>query len=257
MATMVTVSGVIGGWLMCLLVLAGSGVHSEIGGMLADFAGTCEGLAAAGGTLVVQLDVSPPGEKWYVNVDADGVASVHQGAHASPGMILTLSGDTLARIHRKELTAFTAAGKASGADVAPLEIEFGPAAERFEDPRATMFGFLQHFFAGRRPEQILLGEDRSRVVHGAHAIPLYYADGFRSAWYLVREGQQLNEPGDRNPYPQAFVIISGRGQAKIGDVEVDVSAGESYYIPPDCDHVLRAAPGESLTIIWFAWGEGA
>jgi hypothetical protein len=34
-----------------------------------------------------------------------------------------------------------------------------------------------------------------------------------------------------------------------GDVEVEVSAGEGYYIPHDSDHVLGAAPGELLTVI--------
>jgi mannose-6-phosphate isomerase-like protein (cupin superfamily) len=74
---------------------------------------------------------------------------------------------------------------------------------------------------------------------------------------MIKEGQRLNEPGDTNPFPQAFVIVSGRGRAKIGNAEVDVRAGESYYIPPGSDHVLWPAIGERLELIWLAWGEGA
>jgi mannose-6-phosphate isomerase-like protein (cupin superfamily) len=247
----------IGEVLVTLLAVTGQAASSDVGAMLADFARLCVEVTPTRGEMVVQFDFTPPGGHWYVSLDSDGKSAVRPGVHEAPAMTLRMSEQTLARIHRGELTAFTAAGKGSGADVAPLEVEFGAAAERLEDPKEMMLGFLQHFFAGERPERIQLGEEHSRVVHGAHAIPLYYAEGFRSAWYLVKAGQRLNEPGDTNPYPQAFVIISGRGSAKIGDAEVEVSAGESYYIPPGSDHVLRAAPGETLTVIWMAWGEGA
>jgi len=43
----------------------------------------------------------------------------------------------------------------------------------------------------------------------------------------------LNEPGETNPFPQAFVFIVGEGYAKIGGVTVPVKAGEAYYIPPE------------------------
>ena len=247
----------IGGLLVALLLVTGSVADSGIGSMLRDFADTCTEVVSDDVELVVQLDISPPGEQWYVSVGRAGIPELHQGEHESPIMTLVMSSETLGRIHRGEITAFTAGGKGSGADVAPLEIEFGAAAEQLTDSKGTMLGFLQHFFARERPERIALGESHSRVVHGAHAVPLYYASGFRSAWYLVKDGQRLNEPGDTNPYPQAFVIISGRGRAKIGETEVDVRAGESYYIPQDSDHILWPAPGESLEVIWFAWGEEA
>jgi mannose-6-phosphate isomerase-like protein (cupin superfamily) len=245
------------GMMAALLLVAAPGADSGIGDMLGDFAGTCTEVVSHDGELVVQFNISPPGEQWYVSVDENGVPELHRGTHGSPVMILVMSQETLARIHRGDITAFTAGGKGSGADTAPLEIEFGVAAGDLTSPKETTLGFLQHFFARERPERTPLGESYSRVIHGAHAIPLYYGDGFRSAWYLVKDGQHLNEPGDTNPYPQAFVIISGRGRAKIGEAEVEVRAGESYYIPPDADHVLWPAQGESLEVIWLAWGEGA
>ena len=223
--------------------------------MLRDFTLAYSEVDRGGGEFVAQFNISPPGESWYVSVDGD--VELRQGSHEAPIMTLAMSSETLGRIYRGEMTAFTAGGKASGADVAPLEVKFHAAAEQLADPKGTMLGFLQHFFTRERPERILLGEAHSRVVHGAHAIPLYYASGFRSAWYMVKDGQRLNEPGDTNPFPQAFVIVSGRGRAKIGDAEVEVQSGESYYVPPDSDHVLWPAPGESLEVVWFAWGEGA
>jgi mannose-6-phosphate isomerase-like protein (cupin superfamily) len=242
---------------MVLLLFAGTAQSPDVEDMLRDFSKSYSEVAPHGVGFVVQLDISPPGEAWLVSVGDDGTVDLSEGVNDDPVMRLLMSTETLSRIYAGEMTAFTAGGKASGADVAPLEIEFGAAAEELPNPKGTMLGFIQHFFERERPERILLGEGHSRVVHGAHAIPLYYAEGFRSAWYLVKEGQRLNEPGDTNPYPQAFVIISGGGRAKIGEVEVGVTAGESYYIPPNADHVLWAAPGDSLEILWFAWGEGA
>ena len=78
------------------------------------------------------------------------------------------------------------------------------------------------------PEKIVLKEQYSRVVHGGHVIPLYSYPGFRSGWHLVKKGETINEPGDTNPFPQAFVII-GEGMAKIGDDTIPVKAGESSY----------------------------
>ncbi len=46
--------------------------------------------------------------------------------------------------------------------------------------------------------------------------PLFYVTGFRSAWYRVEKGQQLNKAGNTNPFPQGFVFIDGNGYAKIG-----------------------------------------
>ena len=106
-------------------------------------------------------------------------------------------------------------------------------------------------------EQILLGEEYSRMVHGAHAIPLYYHPELRSAWYMVKKGERLNEPGDTNPFPQALIFISGEGVAKIGEKTIKVKADESYYIPPSSDHVVWTESDEPLVLIFLACGEGA
>jgi mannose-6-phosphate isomerase-like protein (cupin superfamily) len=250
-------------WLAAVAVLAGpagdEGAEAapSIEAMLREFTAAYSGVALTGVAFVVGIDISPPGDSWYVSVSGDSGVDLNQGVHEAPAMIIRMSQETLGHIHRGGMTAFTAAAKASGADTAPVETEFRPPAEQLADPKGTLLGFIQHFFVRSRPERILLGDEYSRVVHGAHAIPLYYATGFRSAWYKIKDGQHLNEPGDTNPYPQAFVIVSGQGRARIGDAEVEVRAGESYYIPPGSDHVLWPVPGEALEVIWLAWGEGA
>jgi mannose-6-phosphate isomerase-like protein (cupin superfamily) len=168
-----------------------------------------------------------------------------------------MSLDTLRSIYKGEMTAMTAGGKGSGTDSAPLEFEFTEAAMELDDPKQAAFHFLRHFFNRSKPEKVLLGEEHSRVVHGANVVALYYAPGFRSAWYMVKKGQRLNEPGDTNPFSQAFVIISGKGLSKIGEDTIEIRAGESYYVPPGSDHVIWTEDEEPLVLIWFGWGEGA
>lgn len=231
--------------------------ESNVASMLGDFVSSYAPAHAETIDVCVELSIAPPGETWYVVLPADGDVKLLGEAAIAPVFTIKLSWEALSRIHAGDLTAFTAAAKASGEDTAPLEFESHQGAATLRDPKGTILGFLQHFFALGRPERILLGEEHSRVIHGAHAIPLYYASGFRSAWYRINDGEHLNEPGDTNPFPQAFIIISGRGTAKIGESEVEVKAGESYYIPPGADHVLTPAEGEWLELIWLAWGEGA
>jgi mannose-6-phosphate isomerase-like protein (cupin superfamily) len=250
-------------WLIALAMFSMSasgendGAAPNVAGMLREFAAAYSDVAPERAAIVVQLTIAPPGKTWQVVVDDTGRADLQEGPSEAAVMTLEMSESTLRTIYNGGMTAFTAGAKGSGADTAPLEMEIHPRAESLQSPKDTLLDFIQHFFVRERPERIVLREESSRVVHGAHAIPLYYASGFRSAWYVVKGGQRLNETGDTNPYPQAFVVISGNGRAKIGDVEVEVRGGESYYIPPNSDHVLWPAPGESLELIWFAWGEGA
>ncbi len=155
------------------------------------------------------------------------------------------------------MTATTALSKAKGSDYAPLDFKLVEDLEVTPEVRTQLYTFLQHFFNPSVPERILLGEEYSRVVHGGHAIALYYHPGFRSGWYLLKKGEKLNEPGDTNPYPQAFIFIEGEGFAKIGDRTIRVKTGESYYIPPNSDHVVWTESDKPLILIWLAWGEGA
>jgi mannose-6-phosphate isomerase-like protein (cupin superfamily) len=120
-----------------------------------------------------------------------------------------------------------------------------------------IYFFINHFFNRYEPEKIFLGEEYARVVHGAHAIPLYYHPGFRSAWYQIKKGQKMNEPDDTNPFPQAVVILAGSGFAKIGQKTVQVQKNEVYYIPPYADHIFWTEEKEPLVLLWFAWGKGA
>jgi mannose-6-phosphate isomerase-like protein (cupin superfamily) len=168
-----------------------------------------------------------------------------------------MTADTLRLIYDGKMTAMTAAGKAEASERPPLDVGLAEGLEFTPEIRTQFYTFLYHFFNMSDPERILLGEQYSRMVHGGHVCALYYHPGFRSAWYLLKKGEKLNEPGDTNPHPQAFVFIEGQGFVKIGDKTVRVKAGESYYIPPNSDHVVWTESDKPLVLIYLAWGKGA
>jgi mannose-6-phosphate isomerase-like protein (cupin superfamily) len=207
-------------------------------------------------SFLTNIHIREGNRNFHVTV-RDGRAEVTEGANPQAPVTLDTDEETLKKIYDGELYALTAGGKARASDVAPLEII---PAEGVDPPphfRENLLTFLQRFFNRTSPEKILLGEEHARIVHGGHAIPLYYYPGFRSSWYMVKKGQRINEPGDTNPFPQAFVIIEGEGKAVIGEDTVAVRAGESYFIPPDSEHMFWTEGDSPMIMIWLAWGEQA
>jgi mannose-6-phosphate isomerase-like protein (cupin superfamily) len=196
-------------------------------------------------------------ERFRVVVAPGRQGEVRAGPADEPRFTIKTSPEMLQRIHAGELTALTAAGRARMSDPTPLDIALGPGVGFTQELQAELYAFLQHFFTPTWPEVIPLGEAHARVVHGAHAIPLFYHPGFRSAWYLVKPGEQVNEPGDTNPYPQAFIFIKGAGHATIGETTIQVEAGQTVYVPPGADHVIRNEGDGPLEVIFLAWGAGA
>lgn len=208
-------------------------------------------------SLRVQLDIRPDAGSWHVIVEVGRRVTVSPGFDQQPQVILVMTEGTLRTIHCGQMAALTAAAKTAISDPAPLDYRLGPRQSFTPQLYADMLVFLQHFFNLTEPERILLGEPHSRKVHGANAVALFYQPGFRSAWYRVEKGEQLNEPGDTDPFPQAFVFVSGEGWAKIGDKTVPVRANEAYRVPPGSEHIVWTESEEPLILLWLAWGEGA
>lgn len=202
----------------------------------------------------VQFDFKNTGKTYFLTVK-EGKVILEDDSHGEADVILKTTEKVLNKIYKGEITAFTAAGKAHVSEPAPLdwELKGGFVPEKMKD----MYFFIMHFFNTTKPEKIQLGERYSRKVHGGHAIPLYYYPGFRSAWYMVKKWERINEPGDVDPFHQAIVVIKGKGYAKIGEDIVEISENESYYIPPNSDQVIWNESEKPLELIWLAWGEGA
>ncbi len=202
----------------------------------------------------VLFDIKDSGELITVKV-TDGRVTIKDETSDEVDIKIETKTSIIEDIYNGKITAFTAAGKGKPSDPAPLDWSIG---RSFTPAKMkNIYHMLMHFFHTEEPEVIKLGEEYSRIVHGGHAIPLYYNPGFRSSWYMIKKGERLNEPGETDPFHQGIVVIDGEGYAKIGDKTVEIKKNESYYIPPNSDQVLWTDSDEPLVIIWLAWGEGA
>ena len=184
---------------------------------------------------------------------------VSDSLHADANITFKSSLEHYNKIYRGEITGFTSMGRAKMSDSTPLDFELHKPVT--DIPMNDLLFFVQRFFNPSPIDKVILSKENSRIVHGGHAIPLFYQMtdemGVRSAWYQINKGQQVNEPGDTNPFPQYFIIIKGMGFAKIGQDTLRVKENEAYYIAPGHDHVFWTDSEKPMEMIFLAWGEGA
>jgi len=244
------------------------GKEVSIGEILGTMAGAYRHKVAAGASERVQIDIHPelelgfvdrtrPAlESWHVTVTPDRQVALAAGPAQDPTYFVFTTRTGLRGMYEGRFNVMTSQLRSRSSDPSYIEYTRAPGIELTPMVSARIRQFI-HFFDVTVPHRYVLSRDHARVVHGAAVVGLYYYPGLRSAWYEVRKGMRLNEPGDTNRWDQAFIFVSGTGMAKIGDRTVPVKAGESYYIPPGSDHVVWTDSDEPLQLIWMAWGQGA
>jgi mannose-6-phosphate isomerase-like protein (cupin superfamily) len=107
---------------------------------------------------------------------------------------------------------------------------------------------LTYFFVPGKIKFKRLKPELAGCAHGAHPIPLTYWDGLRSSWILVKKGEILNKQGEKDPWPQLFIILEGKGI--VGDKEFEVEPNMVVYIPKNTIHQITAE--EDTKVIWLA-----
>jgi mannose-6-phosphate isomerase-like protein (cupin superfamily) len=182
-----------------------------------------------------------------------------KGSTDSYNLSFSSTKDHFNKIFRGEMTAMTSMGQATSSDPIPLNFDIQKA---ISDNATNDFLFIaQRFFNNTPYDLVKLGPEHARIVHGGLAIPIFYQRtdgiGVRSAWYQINKGEQVNEPGDTNSFPQYFIITQGQGYAKIGNDTINVKENEAYFIPPNSDHVFWNEREEPIIYIFLAWGKGA
>lgn len=186
---------------------------------------------------------------------SEGDVSVNPADESPKDVHFSLSKDLFEQILRGDIEAFTAAAKGDFREEAPLDWRVG---NSFSPEKLKhIYHFLMHFFTESPIKVTKIGEQYARKVHGALAIPLYYHEGVRSAWYMIKPGEQINEVGDKNPFDQAMIILKGEGKAKFGDEEMRVQKNRAYHIPKNADHVVWNDGEEDIVLIFLAYGKGA
>lgn len=207
--------------------------------------------------LAVQFKLTPGKKEWFLCLQPGVPVRITETCQEEPQLIFYFSKETLSAIYSGKMNGLTAMGRENMSDQTPLDVSLGKDGSMTPAVMQQLLTFVQRFFNPTLPEKVKFNKSFARLVHGGWAIPMFYHSGFRSGWYQLDKGQRLNEPGDVNPFQQAFVIISGQGYAKIGENSLEVRAGEAYYIPPQSDHVLWNEDSEPLQLIYLAWGEKA
>lgn len=203
-----------------------------------------------------QLDIEDLGKSFSIEIRPQNTVSISEKANPDAKINLMTNSNIIQKISHNEISALTALGRANISDSAPINFRTQEGITFSMELYYEIVEFIQRFFNYSYREKTFYGEEYSRNVHGAGAVPFFYDKGFRSAWFLIKKGEKLNEPGDTNPFPQSLIVIAGSGYGNLGGDRISIKKGEVYYIPPDTDHVLWTE-NESLEIIWLAWGQGA
>jgi len=146
--------------------------------------------------------------------------------------------------------AFALAARARMDEKRPVEFEIFKK-EHTKEISEVGKALLTYFFAPGRIKIKQLKPELAGQAHGAHPIPLVYWNGLRSSWMLVKKGEILNKEGEKDPCPQLFIVLEGRGKGIVGDTEFEVEPKTGVYIPKNTVHQLIAE--EDIKLIWLAW----
>jgi mannose-6-phosphate isomerase-like protein (cupin superfamily) len=176
-------------------------------------------------------------------------ASVVKGS-ARPDFKISMSSQTFREIIQGKADAFALAGRARADEVRPIEFEVFNK-ERSKEVWETIKTMLTYLFTPGKIKIKNLCPELAGQAHGAHPIPLVYWNGLRCSWFLIKTGEILNKEGEKDPWPQLFIIIEGKGKAIIGNEEFEIKPKTAIYIPKNCIHQIIAQ--ENVEVIWLTW----
>jgi mannose-6-phosphate isomerase-like protein (cupin superfamily) len=141
-------------------------------------------------------------------------------------------------------------GRSRMSDIRPINVEIRNP-DRFPEALETVKSLMNGFFIPGRVKVRKLSKEYAGSAHGAKPIPITYWQGLRYSWYHVPSGAVLNQEGEKDPYPQAFLILKGNGVLELEEESLKVETGNVYYIPPNGLHKLHSETDIEMT--WLAW----
>ena len=213
----------------------------------------------------VTFGVRVDDEAWTVSARpaADGKpaeVTVSAGEPDVPAFVYVTDSATFARIASGDLHALTAMAQARASDPTPMRVE---TVNGFEMDAAGRNAFLSvsfHFFTTGQPEIVSFGPEHARLVHGGEAVPIYYSERLRTAWYGIAPGQHINaEPGDQvNDFDSLVVVIKGgSARARLGGQEVPLADNQAILVPAGMTHEFWNPGDERAAFLLIMFGETA
>ena len=162
----------------------------------------------------------------------------------------TLTKNILEQIIRGEADAFALAGRSHISEKRPIDFkDFDKS--RMGEIMEAIKGLGTFFLNPGRIKTRSLQLDLAGEAHGARPIPIVYWKGLRFAWYHLPAGSTLNEAGEKDPWPQAFVVLHGNGLLHIEDEVLAIKPNTAYYIPRSSLHQIKAET--DVQLLWIAW----
>lgn len=199
------------------------------------------------GEVRIGFMLSDTGEAATLNVGK--VLTVSKGG-VEQDLLIEMSSSVFTSILHGNADAAALMARSSMSDIRPINFKIVNT-EKAGQVWETAKSFMNVFFLPGRIKSKPLGKEFAGEAHGARPIPLAYWNGMRSAWYHVPEGSTLNEDGERDPYPQAFVVLNGEGKLILEGETCKLERGTVYYIPVDSVHIVSAET--EIELIWIAW----
>lgn len=201
---------------------------------------------------------------WHVKAIAKTEASpakvtVHDGKPEQPTFYFFTNIETLNKVDKGEMSAFTGAAKAFSTDYAPFDADVMEGFTPDQNFIKTLMSVYFHFWTKGFPERIPYGIDYTRFTHGAQASIFYYQPGFRSGYVAIKKGQHANEDekSKSNPFPTLLIAIKGEAKMIINGVASILPAGEAVLIPAGVKHEFMNDNNDLFEAILLMFGEGA
>ncbi|MGB5236532.1 MAG: cupin domain-containing protein [Flavobacteriaceae bacterium] len=201
---------------------------------------------------------------WTINVTGKKLETgwevlLNNGKPESPTFIYSIQTETLNAIHQGKINALTAQGKAFAGDYTPMSITmmegYKPSIEEYGEINPFSF----HFWTRGFPEIIPFGQGTTRRAHGSNFTVFYYQTGLRTAWYRVLPEERVRDDAREQaaPFPMLIVAIKGTTKGEVDGQNVELSEGNTIYIPANVMHKWWNETEEATEAILIMFGEGA
>lgn len=197
----------------------------------------------------VSVEVNLKDENEAATLQIKETITVQEGSH-SPDAKILMNKTVFDKILNGEADFGALIGRSKYSEKRPIDFEIINTTKT-NQIISTLYNLMTIFFTPGKPKIKNLTRSLAGDAHGAHPIPLVYGDGIRSGWYTIDKGETLNELGEKDPYPQLFVVIKGRGEAQIGDTSITLEPDSAIYIPVNTSHSVTAL--ETVQLLWLAW----
>ncbi|NZA26171.1 cupin domain-containing protein [Luteimonas sp. SJ-92] len=210
------------------------------------------------GDIVFELEVTDTGQAFAVELTRGGDGRIVAAAGDAPATRFKATRAVYCDLASGRMNVLTTMGKAKASDPVPMEVDVGEEYAGGGRVRAELIPAWFRFFTMGAPEVVRFGFGHGREVHGGHAVPLYYGEGLRTAWYGLEPGMHVNsDPSDQsNEFDSIFIVLAGELHARFDGNARVLTRGDSVFVPAGMRHEFWVEQGRGEFLVVMA-GEGA